>query len=454
MSEDRRVVLVESDPEARRRISNAFTAAGLEVLEFADVRAALDGLDDARPALIVASASDEPVGGEPFIEVARRSWAQVVPWIALAAGGGPEAALASLAAGADEVAAAPLDVELLAAKALALLRMAGRITSSRQRGRPLTGTVGPSGTLGLVKFCENHRLTGRLMVDTGEMKRWIAFQRGELIEAGVTPEADEDDPLGALLSLRHGTYVIERTGDEDGERPVAGSNAGRDGIAAEPAPPLPGGRLSAVEAAGASFEVQTEAANRPNFTVTTIVSRRGRVVRKTETSWQHPLRRGGDHDLARSQIDRQHDGLVLRIREMAVELGRRRARRAALHGPLLAWAMYFIVEQVWSHLGTLTTQSLLRRTHEKLADRYHALRVFRVGADARIELDHAHGPFPPRGFVEAVAEWAVAFLEQAGKVADEAGAIPIRQATVLMEPALEQAGFYRAVDAARAPAQS
>jgi hypothetical protein len=48
----------------------------------------------------------------------------------------------------------------------------------------------------------------------------------------------------------------------------------------------------------------------------------------------------------------------------------------------------------------------------------------------------------------------VAFLEQAGKVADEAGAIPIRQATVLMEPALEQAGFYRAVDAARAPAQS
>jgi hypothetical protein len=63
-------------------------------------------------------------------------------------------------------------------------------------------------------------------------------------------------------------------------------------------------------------------------------------------------------------------------------------------------------------------------------------------------------PGPPRGLVEAAAEWSAAFLEEAGRVLDEAGAVDAAQATVMMEPALRAAGFYRALEAARAKARS
>src|SRR5262249_31290993 len=93
---------------------------------------------------------------------------------------------------------------------------------------------------------------------------------------GAPPRARRGRPTaGALLALE------ARAGAPGTAAPVAGSGA--------VAPPP--GRVSVVEAAGESIQVQTEAENKPTFTITTVVTRGGQAVRKTERSWDHPLQR-------------------------------------------------------------------------------------------------------------------------------------------------------------------
>jgi hypothetical protein len=84
------------------------------------------------------------------------------------------------------------------------------------------------------------------------------------------------------------------------------------------------GRFSAVELEGVRVQVMTEAESRPNFVITTVVSRDGQGVRRIETCWTHPLKRQEDLDIVRRQIDLQHERVLDEIRRGPLQGPRRR----------------------------------------------------------------------------------------------------------------------------------
>src|SRR6202008_1726182 len=142
----------------------------------------------------------------------------------------------------------------------------------------------------------------------------------------------------------------------------------------EPLPSLPEGRLSRVVVRGHEGQGQTEAATRPLFTVTTILARDGQVLRKIESAWHHALKRREDVELARAQIERQHERVLAMLRELGGEAPDPATQPA--DPALLAWAVSFVVEQVRHHLGAVMAVALLRRGHRALLREHPALRGF------------------------------------------------------------------------------
>jgi CheY-like chemotaxis protein len=122
--------------------------------------------------------------------------------------------------------------------------------------------------------------------------------------------------------------------------------------------------------------------------------------------------------------------------------------RDAVDASLFGWAVHFIVEQAWMHLGTTVTAGLLRRTQQELLERHPLLAVFQIEDNAHVNVDLSRGARLPHGAVVAVALWMADFLDQARRIVTEVDQIKVRQTTALMADALDQVGFYAAYEVA------
>ncbi len=119
-------------------------------------------------------------------------------------------------------------------------------------------------------------------------------------------------------------------------------------------------------------------------------------------------------------------------------------------GSLLGWAAHFLIEQVWSHLGTGPTKEILRRSHAELSPKHATLVFFSVQDDARVRVNLTSGPRIPAAAVGDVAAWMANFRRSARRAAPEAAGVSVRVCTTLMADALRAAGFYAACDEAGA----
>ena len=115
-------------------------------------------------------------------------------------------------------------------------------------------------------------------------------------------------------------------------------------------------------------------------------------------------------------------------------------------GSLLGWAIHFLVESTWMHLGTGMATDLLVRSHAGILTGHPALSYFAVESDARVSIDLSLGARLPKEAVGAVASWMMTFLEAAQRVAPDMAEPSVRESTRLMGDALEQVGFYEACD--------
>jgi DNA-binding NarL/FixJ family response regulator len=115
---------------------------------------------------------------------------------------------------------------------------------------------------------------------------------------------------------------------------------------------------------------------------------------------------------------------------------------------LLGWAVHFIVEQAWAHLGTAATAGLLRRTLQQGLERHPLLRVFIVQENAHVGIDLTQGARLPGEVVGITAQWMAVFLAAARRIAPDAKSIDVREATKIVGAALEQVDFYAAFERA------
>jgi hypothetical protein len=327
----------------------------------------------------------------------------------------------------------------------------------------LTGVVTRGQIPKLLKQCEDTTLTGRLKLERGEEVRWLEFVGGELVRGGVLPEIAGADPLELLLASEGGTYWIEpRPVDADGLR-RSETRVRTERGRADGRPAIPVGRFSIVDTEGGAVQIQTEGTNAPSFTVTTVVARGGQGLRKIESCWPHPLTREADWELARNQMDDQHQRASILVRDLGPEMAPRRAVWAfegkGVEGHLLAWAISFVTEQVQAETGRLTAVALLRRTLRRLARQDGTLSYFRVENSGRVVIEEPSsaarttitGRRLPPGAVAGVARWTAVFLAEAREVAPVAATLSVRHVTRMMRSELASLGFYEAFDAAFRP---
>jgi len=450
VSSRKRIVVVDDDAYILRVVESALRSEGFDVLAFRDPRDALAGLKDvAAPDLILCDILMPFMDGRVlFREVKETAKLRDVPFVFLSGVDADDEIVETLERGADDFLSKPFNMTRLVAKVRATLRLAER------RHDALSGPIGPGGPLPLLKFCEDSRLSGRLSVRSGAESRWADFLGGELVQAGGVPEVAGEEPLDLLLAMESGMYRIEQRRLDPEALRRSETRAVEDRPAADAGSavaPIPQGRLSMVRVRGQDIQVQTEGENRPEFTVTTVVARDGQVMRKVQSAWHHPFKRREDHEVARGQIDRQHDRVLAMLQGLSadaapVPVPTAPAAALGVDPSLLAWALSFVAEQVRDHVGAVMTVALLRSSHKRAASRRPAVRSFRVAEDGRVVPSSVEALLPPAA-VEAVAAWTADFLASAGELVDRAGAIRLRQATRMMEAELEKVGFYSAFDA-------
>ena len=455
----RRIVVLDDDPLILQLARHALVPPEFEVTTFADPRDALMRLHELGPDLIICDVTMPDMDGRKFFQVVKRSESlRRVPFIFLSGLPNHDEILSILEAGADDFLSKPFPVARLTAKVRAILRLTDRVAAGAgEAAASASGTIGAAGTIPLLKFCEDYRLNGRLSVESGGHRRWAEFRGGELVQAGSEPPTAGEDAFDALLAMSGGSYRIDQARldtaalEELQSRLGAPPPARAEEPAPETPPPLPPGRLSMVEVGTEKLQIQTEAENKPTFTVTTVVVREGQVLRRIENAWHHPLQRREDLELALAQIHQQHERVERSVHELSLEGAPRGAVRPAgpsgVEASLLAWALSFISEQAESHLGTATTVALLRRTQRDLRPRHPPLQHFHVAENGRVVSDlPARCELLPEA-VASMAAWARSFLGLAGTKAEALARLPIRQVTKMIEDPLQKAGFFEAFEA-------
>ena len=456
----RRIVVLDDDPLILQLARHALTPPEFEVVTFSDPRDALMKLHELQPSLIICDVTMPTMDGRKFFQVVKRSESlRKVPFIFLSGLPNNDEILSILDAGADDFLSKPFPVARLAAKVRALLRLTERVAADAgQAGATASGAVGPAGTIPLLKFCEDYRLTGRLTVENAGQRRWAEFRGGELVQAGGEPAPAGEDALDALLAMTAGTYRIDQASARHrgarGAPIAAGYSAESRGGGAR-------GRLrgAPADAPGTSLHGGGGRGEDPDPDGSgqqAVLHRddggraRRAVLRRIENAWHNPLQRRDELDLALSQIQQQHDRVEKSVRELSLEGAPQGASRPAglpgVEASLLAWALSFISEQAQSHLGRATTVALLRRTQRDLQPRHPPLQHFHVAENGRVVSDlPARSELLPEA-VASMAGWAKTFLGLAGTKAEGLARLPIRHVTKMIEEPLQKAGFYAAFE--------
>ena len=442
------VLLIHADAEVRRWVAQALPDTEFTVTARSEPAAARAAPGEQGPRVILLDASAALADRQ--LSQALREGHPVAVQIALATPVANAAVSQLLDDGLDDVLVLPLDGGVLRAK----VRAALRLLSVGLAAREARGEFGPEGPLTLIKHCEDHRLSGRLTVESGAQRCWADFFGGELLSTGSDAVSDDGDDLAALMSLRAGSYVFAQTAVEPlaptppTDRPLP---AGQPGTVEVFSPPESIGTTVRGTPEQPGYEVRTSGDNRPVFKITTAVVQDGRLLRETETAWPHPIENEADLAQARVQMGQQHERVTAKLREVSEPLpSTTSAMTSGVDGTLLSWALHFVVEQAWADLGTTVTANLLGRTQSALGRKWPHLAHFRIGDKAQVTFDLSHGATLASDAVEAVASWLAAFLYLARRVAPEIARIDVHESTLLMATALEHVGFYEAFGAAAA----
>lgn len=444
-----RIVVVDADRRIHRLLERMLRPPRFETFLFEDPSAAVVALRDLAPDLIVCADRMPWIDGKTFHRIARCAPQLLdVPFLFLAGDPDGQREIEAVMGAGDQCLRKPVPVETL----LERIQKAMRSPRPRLAGRSfLSGNVDPGGLLGLLKLCEDARLTGRFLFESHDQVLWVDWLAGTPVARGGSSTDSERDVLELLLDAEGGRYAFE-------PRPVGDpADGARSAALAGDAPPV--GRFSVLEVAGVRYQVHTEAGHSPNFAVSTVVAAFGQGLRKVETRWPHPMKRGADLQHARDRIDQQHENALRLVNDGVLAPQPRRkvwdVLGGGVEGGQLVWVMTLLRDLARERLGVLAALALLRRSQRELAGLYPALGAFEVVDDGRITVqaeDQAatrttlSGWRLPRGAVRAVAAWSLAFRDEAARLAGPPRLPSVKRATRMIASDLEAIGFHAALE--------
>lgn len=440
---------MDADRRIHRLLERMLRPPKFETFLFEDPSAAVVALRDLAPDLIVCADRMPWIDGRTFHRIARSAPQLLdVPFVFLAGDPDGQREIEAVMGTGDQCLRKPVPVGTLMER----IQTAMRPPRPRLAGRSfLSGNVDRGGLLGLLKLCEDARLTGRFLFESHDQLLWVDWLAGTPVARGGSSAGPEWDVLDLLLDADAGRYAFE-------PRPVSGPKDGaRPGSASGEAAPV--GRFSVLEVGGVRYQVHTEAGHSPNFAVSTVVAAFGQGLRKVETRWPHPMKRDADLQQARDRIDQQHENALRLVNDGALSPQPRRkvwdVLGGGVEGAQIVWVMTLLRDLARERLGVLASLALLRRSHRQLAELYPALGAFEIEDDGRISVhsdDQAaarttlSGWRLPRGAIRAIAAWALAFRDEAARLAGPPRMPSVKRATRMIAADLEAIGFYGALD--------
>ena len=409
MTAPRRLIVVDDDPKVRALLERAFRAPEFETHAFPTGRAALARAAELRPDCVVVDLMLPDTDGEKLLRALRATpGLEKVAFIAVSAARSEAREKAIHDAGADGFLLKPFPLRELLDKVRAVAGVGpSPVPATPSRPRPAA--------------------------EAPPLPAPAVAAPAAAATAARDDDDDDADPLSALAAAP----------PPDGPHRV------------ELQPPGFGfGRYTRVETRGRSIVVLTEAATEPAFAVTTVITEKGRPLRKIESVLPHALAREEDQETIRRQLDMQHEDALRRLEDLVLqETGRRtlwnEQNRAADAG-LLAWAISALAQLAEVESGPEDTLKALVGTHARLAQTHAVLRSFEVTPLGRAALVAGAKEKLPRRAVAAVAAWSVALAIEALRVSEADAFEPIRHATQRRAAELERLGFYERLDPPRA----
>jgi CheY-like chemotaxis protein len=327
LSEPWRILLVDDDVRMHELAGWAFRTPQFNVHAFADPRQALANIGDIKPHLIICDMMMPTMDGQDFLRLVKQAPAlKRIPFLFLTAVRLGSEVQAALDGGADAYLVKPFPLAQLVETVKRILAAGPATTLEEADGSRLsTGLESERPAAMEGQAWPETNLADALGIDTGSEESALAAEAPTPSPTTriVVPEVPwvPMESKGATV-LSGTTLSVPERNAEDVEEAAEGEDGAGSGLDVQP--PVFEGRFSTVQHGGRRLQVVTEAASHPNFVITTVVSADGRGLRKLESFWSHPLRRAGDLELVKRQIDLQHDRVVADARSEPLFGPRRR----------------------------------------------------------------------------------------------------------------------------------
>lgn len=316
----KRIVVVDDDPKVRELIEWTLRPPEFEVLGFGDARDALAKLPNARPHLIICDMMMPDMDGRMFLKLVKRSdLLKDVPFLFLTA----------VRVGAEVQAAFDAGAAAFLVKPFPVARLVRTIRDVLEAGPPPASEPAPppvKQAAARERPPAERRAPATQHVDLEALQEPTDEDFTQMVARTSVAEArpDPPPPVAAPEPSTTAAPAVPPPQPTAAPAPLPAPTAARGAPPLERPPVTIEGRFSAVELDGVRVQVMTEAESRPNFVITTVVSRDGQGIRRIETTWSHALKRREDLDIVRRHIDLQHERVLDEIRRGPLQGPRRR----------------------------------------------------------------------------------------------------------------------------------
>jgi CheY-like chemotaxis protein len=262
-----RILVVDDDANVHELIRWTLRAPRFEIHSFTDPQRALERIRDIEPDLIICDMMMPTMDGQLFLRLVKQSpELRDIPFLFLTAVRLGSEIEAALEAGAEAYLVKPFP---------------------------------------LAKLVE----TVNTVLDAAQRRPSASYEEPTPSEPADAREGRPQAPTDELLELvasPQATSEIATPPLPRAETPSAPAPVTPEGVAL----PTFERRFSKLRLKPGLVKIVTEAESRPNLVITTVLSLRGRCLKKIETYWSHPLQRQEDLQLVKRQIDLQHDRAV------------------------------------------------------------------------------------------------------------------------------------------------